>query len=200
MQFRIPCFPFDYPDSKAYASYMSKEAAVLNKAVECRPVAKRPPTVPLPPLWHCIMACVLKDDGILADLEVDDSVRPNIVLPENLSVDPKSGDAELPQANFASLQLNVPRTIQMLRQCVKEFDTKYLNLPSDMETEADKPNLTSNVTIKMTSSLCLTRVLIRAFKEGSFEDGAVICAPLPSDLPAWKIRSVSHVSFYYILS
>ncbi|KAF8658776.1 hypothetical protein HU200_059262 [Digitaria exilis] len=186
-KFRMPCFPFDYPDSKAYASYMSKEAAVLNKAVECRPVAKRPPTVPLPPLWHCIMGSVLKDDGILGDLEVDDSVQPNIVLPKNLSVT-KSGDAELSQANVASLQLNVPRTIQMLRQYVKEFDTKYLNLPSDMETEADKPNLTSNVTINMTSSLCLTRVLIRAFKEGSFEDGAVVCAPSPSDLPAWKIR------------
>ncbi|CAN6193403.1 unnamed protein product [Urochloa humidicola] len=102
-KFRMPCFPYDYPDSKAYASYMSKEAAVFDKAVECRPTAKRPPAVPVPPLWKCIMACFHKDGGILTGLEVDD--------------------------------------------------------------------------------------LMQAFKEGSFEEGAVVCAPLPSDLPAWKIRS-----------
>ncbi|TKW23068.1 hypothetical protein SEVIR_4G269200v4 [Setaria viridis] len=188
-KFRMPCFPYDYPDSKAYASYMSKEAAVFDKAVECRPAAKRPPTVPMPPLWHCIMACFHKDDGILSGLEVDDLVRANIVLPKSLSVNSKSGDVEPSQANIASLQLHVPRTIQMLRQYVKEFDRKYLSLSSGMETDADKPYLTSDDTIKMTCSVCLTRVLIRAFKEGSFEEGAVVCAPLPSDLPAWKIRS-----------
>ena len=195
MQFRMPCFPYDYPDSKAYASYMSKEAAVFDKAVECRPAAKRPPIVPVPPLWHCIMACFHKDDGILSGPEVDDLVRANIVSPEKSSVNSESGDAEPSQAKVASLQLYVPRTIQILRQYVKEFDMKYLSLSSDMITHTDKPNLTSNATIKMACSVCLTRVLIRAFKEGSFEEGAVVCAPLPSDLPAWKIRSVSHVSF-----
>ncbi|CAN6200730.1 unnamed protein product [Urochloa humidicola] len=188
-KFRMPCFPYDYPDSKAYASYMSKEAAVYDKAVECRPTAKRPPSVPVPPLWHCIMACFHKGDDILTGLEVDDLVRVNIVLPQNLSVNSNSGDAERSQANVAPLQLYVPRTIQMLRQYVKDFDMKYLSLSSHMETDADKPNLTSNVTTNMTCSICLTRVLIRAFKEGSFEEGAVVCAPLPSDLPAWKIRS-----------
>jgi len=174
---------------------MSKEAAVFDKAVECRPAAKRPPIVPVPPLWHCIMACFHKDDGILSGLEVDDLVRANIVPPKNSSVNSESGDAEPSQAKVASLQLRVPRTIQILRQDVKEFDMKYLSLSSDMITHTDKPNLTSNATIKMACSVCLTRVLIRAFKEGSFEEGAVVCAPLPSDLPAWKIRSVSHVSF-----
>ncbi|CAL5049774.1 unnamed protein product [Urochloa decumbens] len=188
-KFRMPCFPYDYPDSKAYASYMSKEAAIYDKAVECRPTAKRPPTVPVPPLWHCIMACFHKGDDILTGLEVDDLVQANIVLSQNLSVNSKSGDAERSQADVAPLQLYVPRTIQMLRQYVKEFDMKYLSLSSDMETDADKPNQTSDVTTNTTCSLCLTRVLIRAFKEGSFEEGAVVCAPLPSDLPAWKIRS-----------
>jgi ribonuclease P/MRP protein subunit POP1 len=209
-KFRMPCFPYDYPDSKAYASYMSKEAAAFDKAVECRPAAKRPPTVPVPPLWHCIMACFHNDDGILSGLEVDDLVRANIVSPKNSSVNSESGDAEPSQAKVASLQLRVPRTIQILRQYVKEFDMKYLSLSSDMVTHTEKPDLTSNVTIKMTCSVCLTRVLIRAFKEGSFEEGAVVCAPLPSDLPAWKIRSEeecvekwelqlpqSHVSSYF---
>lgn len=191
MQFRVPCFPYDYPDSKAYASHMSKEAAVFDKAVECRPAAKRPPTVLVPPLWHCIMACFHKDDGMFSG-QVNDLARANIVLPKNLSLNSNSGDVERSEANIASLQLHVPRTIQMLRQYVKEFDRKYLSFSSDIETDADKPNLTSTDTIKMTCSVI--RVLIRAFKEGSFEEGAVVCAPLPSDLPAWKIRSASHVS------
>lgn len=190
---RMPCFPYDYPDSKAYASYMSKEAAGFDKVVERRPVAKRPPRVPVPPLWHCIMTCFRKDyDGILGVLEVDDLVRANMVLPKNSSANCESGDAEPSQANVASLQLHVPRTTQMLRQYVEEFDRKYLSSSSDMKVDSDEPNLASDNTVGMTrfaSELCLTRVLIRAFKEGSFEEGAVVCVPLPADLSAWKIRS-----------
>lgn len=36
------------------------------------------------------------------------------------------------------------------------------------------------------------RVLIHAFKEGSFDEGAVVCAPDPVDLPAWASRSEEH--------
>lgn len=36
------------------------------------------------------------------------------------------------------------------------------------------------------------RVLIHAFKEGSFEEGAVVCAPALSDLPAFMSRSCAH--------
>ncbi|WVZ49698.1 hypothetical protein U9M48_001032 [Paspalum notatum var. saurae] len=189
-KFKMPCFPYDYPDSKAYALYMSKEAADHDRTDECRPASKRPPRVPMPPLWHCIRASFHKDDGILSSLKVDDLVWDNMILPENCSVNTKSGDTE------PSLQLHVLRTIQMLRQYVKEFDMKYLSSSSDMEMDAEKPKLTSNGTVKLTCSLnelCLTRVLIRAFKEGSFEEGAVICAPLPSDLSAWKSRSISYV-------
>ncbi|CAD6216564.1 unnamed protein product [Miscanthus lutarioriparius] len=191
-KFRMPCFPYDYPDSKAYASYASKEAAGFDKVAERCPVAKRPPSVPVPPLWHCIMTCFHKDDGILGVLEVDDLVRANMALPKNSSVHSKSGDAEASQANVASLQLHVPRTTQMLRQYVEDFDLKYLSSSSDMKVDSDQPNLAYNDTVKMarfSSELCLTRVLIRAFKVGSFEEGAVVCAPFPSDLSAWKIRS-----------
>ena len=109
--------------------------------------------------------------------EVDNLVQANMVLPKNLSVHSKSGDAEPSQANVASLQLHVPRTTQMLRQYVEDFDLKYLSSSSDMKVDSDQPNLAYNDTVKMarfSSELCLTRVLIRAFKEGSFEEGAVV--------------------------
>lgn len=198
MQFRMPCFPYDYPECKAYALYVSKEAADFNKVVECCPVAKRPPRLHVPPLWHCIMTCFSKDYGLLGVLEVDNLVRASMVLPKNSSIHSKSGDTEPSEPDVASLQLHVPRTIQILRQYVEEFDSKCLSSSSDMEVDSDKPNLASNGIVKMTQSmseLCLTRVMIRAFKEGSFLEGAVVCAPFPSDLSAWKIRSISCTSF-----
>ncbi|TVU23492.1 hypothetical protein EJB05_25863, partial [Eragrostis curvula] len=189
---KIPCFPYDYPDSNAYASFMAEEAVVLNKAFECRPAAKRPPRVPVPPLWHCIVASFGKGDGILRSLAVDDLVQATAVLSKDSPVNSESGGAEPWQSNvLASLQLHVPRTIQMLRQYVKEFDMKYLSSSSLLETDTDKPNLVSNGIVKTTCSLnelCLTRVLIQAFKEGSFEEGAVVCAPFLSDLSGWKTR------------
>ncbi|XP_062183018.1 ribonucleases P/MRP protein subunit POP1 isoform X2 [Phragmites australis] len=195
-KFKLPCFPYDYPDSKAYSSFMAKEAAIFDKSVECRPASKRPSRVPVPPLWHCIMACFNEGDGIVRGLQIDDLILDTMVfvLPNFSTVSSKSGEAEPSQANVAaSLPLFVPRTIRVLRQYVKEIDMKYLTSSSDTEMDTDRPNLeASNGTVKMTCSmneLCLTRVLIRAFKEGSFEEGAVVCAPCPSDLSAWKIRS-----------
>ncbi|GJN25825.1 hypothetical protein PR202_gb13705 [Eleusine coracana subsp. coracana] len=178
---------------KAYASFMAKQAAVLDKTFECRPVAKRPPRVPIPPLWHCILACYGKDGGVLRGLEADDLMHTTVVLPKVSPTNSVSGGSEPLQGKFpASLQPHVPRTIQTLRQYVKEFDMKYLSSSSGMEMAIDQPNLASNSTVKTTCSfdkLCLARVLIRSFKEGCFEEGAVVCAPFLSDLSAWKIRS-----------
>uniref|UniRef100_A0A0D9XV99 Uncharacterized protein n=1 Tax=Leersia perrieri TaxID=77586 RepID=A0A0D9XV99_9ORYZ len=187
---KMTCFPYDYPDSQAYSLCLAEEAAVFDKATSCRPSSMRPPRVPVPPLWHCIVASFRRGDGILNSLEVDDLKPVATVLSECLPVNSISGDAEsLPAPT--SFQLLVPRTIQVLRQYAKDFDAKYMN-SSDMESVADKSNLVSGGNVNMVCSinrLCLVRVLLRAFKEGSFEEGAVICAPLPPDLSAWKTRS-----------
>ncbi|PON75650.1 hypothetical protein TorRG33x02_244990 [Trema orientale] len=39
--------------------------------------------------------------------------------------------------------------------------------------------------------LCFLRVLLRAYKKGSFDEGAVICAPRPTDISLWTLSSVS---------
>jgi ribonuclease P/MRP protein subunit POP1 len=90
--------------------------------------------------------------------------------------------------------------LQTLRQYVKQLDMNSASSSSEMEIDTDQPNFVFGGTVKTTSSLnglCLVRVLIRALKEGSFEEGAVICAPLSSDLAAWKTRSVSYISFSF---
>ncbi|KAG8090420.1 hypothetical protein GUJ93_ZPchr0011g28065 [Zizania palustris] len=183
-KFKMPCFPYDYPDSKAYSLFMAKEAAAFDKAINCRPPSMRPPRVPLPPLWHCIIASFHKGDGMLNTLEADDLKHTATVLHESLPVHSNSGDAEsLPKNDVPSFQLFVPRTIQALRQ--------YLS-SCDMELITNKSNVVSCGNVETECSvnrLCMVRVLIRAFKEGSFEEGAVVCAPFPSDLSAWKTRS-----------
>uniref|UniRef100_A0A0E0HPQ2 POP1 C-terminal domain-containing protein n=1 Tax=Oryza nivara TaxID=4536 RepID=A0A0E0HPQ2_ORYNI len=115
-------------------------------------------------------------------------------LSESLPVNSNSGDAESSQIDApTSFQLLVPRTIHMLRHHVKEFHEKYLG-SSVMEAVTDKSSLVSGDNVKTGCSvnrLCLVWVLIRAFKEGSFEEGAVVCAPLPSDLSAWNRKTSS---------
>uniref|UniRef100_A0ACD6A0Q1 Uncharacterized protein n=1 Tax=Avena sativa TaxID=4498 RepID=A0ACD6A0Q1_AVESA len=190
-KFKMPCFPSDYPDSKAYSLFMTEEAAISDKAAEHRPAAKRPPRVPVPPLWHCITA-TLHEDSIARRLEVDDLKPSAMVLTECCPVNSNCGDSGSSPTAVASVQLLIPRTIQMLRQYVKELDMKSSSSSSEMEIDTDQPNLDFGGTAKTACSvngLCLVRVLIRAFKEGSFEEGAVVCAPLPSDLAAWKTRS-----------
>ncbi|KAI4998983.1 hypothetical protein ZWY2020_054847 [Hordeum vulgare] len=188
---KIPCFPYDYPDSKAYSSFMTEEAAVFDNAAEYRPAAKRPPRVPLPP-WHCIMASLNKE-GMVRCLEADDLKPSDAVLPGCFSLNSNSGDScSSPTNVVASFQLFVPRTFQMLRHYVKELDMMSLSSSSEMKIGIDEPKSASGGTVKMASpvnGLCLVRVLIRAFKEGSFEEGAVVCAPFSSDLTAWKTRS-----------
>ncbi|KAF7043085.1 hypothetical protein CFC21_052519 [Triticum aestivum] len=192
-QLKIPCFPYDYPDSKAYSSFMTKEAAVFDKAAEYRPAAKRPPRVPVPPSWHHIMASLNKEDGTVRCLEVDDLKPSDTVLPECFSLNSNCGDSgSSPTTVVASFQLFVPRTIQTLRHYVKELDMMSLSSSSEMEIDIDEPKLASGGTVKTPSpvnGLYLVRVLIRVFKEGFFEDGAVVCAPFLSDLTAWKTRS-----------
>lgn len=200
LQLKIPCFPYDYPDSKAYSSFMTEEAAVFDKAAEYRPAAKRPPRVPVPPSWHHIMASLNKEDGMVRCLEVDDLKPSDTVLPECFSLNSNCGDSGSSPTNVvASFQLFVPRTIQTLRHYVKELDMMSLSSSSEMEIDIDEPKLASGGTVKTPSpvnGLCLVRVLIRAFKEGFFEDGAVVCAPFLSDLTAWKTRYIS-VSFIF---
>ncbi|KAB8116115.1 hypothetical protein EE612_057086, partial [Oryza sativa] len=144
------------------------------------------------PLWHCIIANFRKGDGIVSTLEVDDLKSVATALSESLPVNSNSGDAESSQIDApTSFQLLVPRTIHMLRHHVKEFHEKYLG-SSVMEAVTDKSSLVSGDNVKTGCSvnrLCLVRVLIRAFKEGSFEEGAVVCAPLPSDLSAWNRKT-----------
>ncbi|KAM0858248.1 hypothetical protein ACQ4PT_047954 [Festuca glaucescens] len=191
-KFKMPCFPYDYPDCKAYSSFMTEVAAVSDKAAESLPAAKRPPRVPVPPLWHCIIASLHEEDSTVRRLEVDDSKPSAMVLTECCPVNSNCGDSGPSPTVVASVQLVVPRTLQMLRQYVKELDMKSLSSSSEMEIDTDQPNFVFGGTVKTTSSLNglrLVRVLIRAFQEGSFEEGAVVCAPLSSDLVAWKTRS-----------
>ena len=49
--------------------------------------------------------------------------------------------------------------------------------------------------------LCFVRVHLRSYKEGTFEEGAVVCAPLPSDI-SFRISRylIFHIKFHHTLA
>lgn len=148
----LPCFPYDFPDSKSYSLLMSDEATSFKSHAELCPPAVRPLNIPIPPPWHCIESTC---NGLL---EMNESSEFSVKQPCDVS---SCHQSEVLFNGF------------MVRQS-KVLRDYLISNPDRMATK---------------KGLCLVRVLVRAFKEGAFEDGAVICAPVLADLPLWKFRS-----------
>ncbi|XP_072997740.1 ribonucleases P/MRP protein subunit POP1 isoform X2 [Typha latifolia] len=171
----LPCFPHDFPDCKAYSLFMASEAAAFDRAAELRPLAFRPPRVPIPSPWDSIAASTDKGPDILRGFK---------------SLDVKSS------LTVASFQMFIPRTLKSLNQYLEDIHEKHL-LSSNMETSLSemvgnrKPDYDSGSfdMVLAGKELCLVRVLLHAHKEGVFEDGAIICAPVLADFASWKVRS-----------
>ncbi|RWW86322.1 hypothetical protein BHE74_00004920 [Ensete ventricosum] len=102
MQSGLPSFPFDFPDCKAYTSFMADEAAALDTASELRPLAVRPSRVPIPSPWNCIVSTVLKGPNILRGSLTMDAQTSSGIIPENsiLNVDSKD-EASLAECQAA---------------------------------------------------------------------------------------------------
>ena len=69
---------------------------------------------------------------------------------------------------------------------------KFPDKKSFSELMIDEAKLSRNLNgaspINSERNLCFLRVLIHAYKEGSFEEGAVVCAPHLSDISMWTSR------------
>lgn len=83
------------------------------------------------------------------------------------------------QCKVPTLDIYVPRTSEALKDCVEKIDSGDLVSAGGVEIMDDG---------REKGSVCLVRVLIRAFKEGLFEDGAAVCAPCTDDLSGWTTR------------
>ncbi|KAG1326181.1 ribonucleases P/MRP protein subunit POP1 [Cocos nucifera] len=196
----LPSFPYDFPDCKAYMSFMANEASAFDRAAELRPLAVRPVKVPVPPPWDCIMSTVRKGPCILKGFQTPDVQGSGGAAPECSLVNLASQNVEILDQATASFQGFIPRTPKILMEYLEKICVGQFPLfPSMAMVEKDLSDLidrntfnwvtTSDHQMLADKELCLVRILLHAYKEGVFEEGAVVCAPILTDLSQWTSRS-----------
>ncbi|XP_009139561.1 ribonucleases P/MRP protein subunit POP1 isoform X1 [Brassica rapa] len=159
----LPFFPSDFPDCKAYSSLTMSEAADVEEKAQRRPLAVRPFRIPIPPPWNSIHVTRC----------FKESSDQKITSGETSGVEIFRNGANL----FDGI---VARTPDSLPTFLQTFTNSAETIQED-ETKAR-----GQIHKRSDNKLCLVRVLLHAFKEGSFEEGAVVCAPSLADLSLLK--------------
>ncbi|XP_057719742.1 ribonucleases P/MRP protein subunit POP1 [Arachis stenosperma] len=177
----LPAFPSDFPDCKAYSCFMSAKAAAFDKKAELRPPSKRPMRVPILPPWGIIRSTLNRKINAVETTDV--STLEDLT---DLNSLPKKIDSE--NSLFDGI---VARTGSVLTNFLNETKGGQLSLfpyAADGDEKITKfikgeVNLNRSCQNSVISDhrLCFLRVHLRPFKKGFFEEGAVICAPHPSD-------------------
>lgn len=191
----MPYFPSEFPDTNAYSSFMATEAFLSDEKAKLRPPSMQALRVPIPPPWVSIQfACK-----------------------ETLTEDVANGHS-LTNSNNGSLLFKndnisfegfVSRTSEMLSEYLNEIHGNHLllfpKLPdkksfSELMIEEAKlrQNLNGASLMNYERKLCFLRVLLHAYKEGFFEEGAVVCAPHLSDISIWTSRYPNFFSWSLI--
>lgn len=191
----IPSFPSDFPDCKAYSCFMAAKEAACNQKAELRPASVRNLRVPILSPWGVVHTTLNK---VISTMEtLDRSARKDLTNVNSLS----NSCPNLKISNFDSdnsFEGTVARTGCMLTTLLNETKTGQLLLfpyATDGMTrmsEFIKGELTLDMVHRRSviydHKLCFVRVHLHPFKEGFFEEGAVICAPCPSDISLWTSR------------
>ncbi|CAH8306635.1 unnamed protein product [Eruca vesicaria subsp. sativa] len=176
----LPFFPSDFPDCKAYSSLKMSEAADLEEKAQRRPLAVRPSRIPIPPPWN----------SIHVTRRVKQSLDQKLKSGQTSGVEIFSNGGNL----FDGM---VARTSDSLTTFLQPFTSDNSLLLSLHNTSKPNTNLVETIQEdetktraqihkKSDNKLCLVRVLLHAFKEGSFEEGAVVCAPSLADVSLLK--------------
>lgn len=151
---------------------MSEAAESVEKA-QRRPPAVRPFRIPIPPPWNSIH--VTRSVGESSDQKLTSDGTTGVGISSYGGIVARTSDSLntflqtyasdsllLSPHNTSKLNANLMKTLQ-------EDETKAI---AQIHQSSNK--------------LCLVRVLLHAFKEGSFEDGAVVCAPTLADISLLK--------------
>lgn len=194
LQIGLPYFPLNFPDCNAYSDFMEMEAATVNHKAMLVPPSKRPPKVPIPPPWDCIYSSgkkLSKSENILADtLGTHDEKNADM---EKNSGSEKSDD-RISDCQVTTFEGFVARTSGTLNDFLSNISGNRLLFPSIPGQENCLHKFMQNKDFHKQDSVisemkcgktpCFVRVLMRAFKEGVFEQGAVVCAPFATNITA----------------
>ncbi|KAK9086285.1 hypothetical protein Syun_028679 [Stephania yunnanensis] len=193
----LPYFPFDFPDTNAYSSFMATQATASDQLAERRPLAMRPFRVPIPPPWNCIRSTY---DLRSTSIEETQAAGGQVLLAEaspgtkNCDLESSEPDSSLFKGFF------VIRTSNILRMFLNYIygNNNVLLFPNALigkKAEFFKAQehlsfgLKGATHIPFDRKLCFVRVCLYAYKDGAFEEGSVVCAPHPADIELWTSRS-----------
>ncbi|KAK4365944.1 hypothetical protein RND71_013824 [Anisodus tanguticus] len=172
----LPCFPREFPDSKAYSCFMALEEAAYDEKSELRSPHTRTWKVLVSSPWDSVRLALEGLRG--ADAKQTQSI---CSAPFDGFVARTSGVLTqfLDEINGSHLLL-FPKMLHR-KKCISKFikDERILNKDTDRIIYQ----------INRDQKLCLVRVLLHAYREGSFEQGAVVCAPQTDDIMLFTTRS-----------
>ncbi|XP_031498129.1 ribonucleases P/MRP protein subunit POP1 isoform X2 [Nymphaea colorata] len=177
---KLPSFPYDFPDCKAYADHMACEAVAFDKKVEALPPSRRLMRIPIPPPWNCIK---LPREGRL--LTQSNEVSPCLLTGVNVGLH-----------DDRAFQGFVARTSASLLGYVNDIHVDDMILYPDTATKGScaeiangtSPNWTTSgaSTSPVIQKGCFVRTVLYANKRGVFEEGASVCVPTSDDYSLWS--------------
>ncbi|KAE9618839.1 putative ribonuclease P [Lupinus albus] len=188
----LSLFPSDFPDCKAYSCFMEAKAADFNKEAELRPPSKRQLTVPILPPWDIVRNTFKKEISVVkSDVSNKEDFTNANSLP-NTSL--RTFETPKSDSENNSFDGTVARSGCMLTTFLDEAKAGQLLLFPYADRKARiskflsgelKLDQSHRSSVVYDHKLCFLRVHLHPFKEGFFEEGAVICAPFPSDISLW---------------
>ncbi|CAK9145232.1 unnamed protein product [Ilex paraguariensis] len=198
----LPYFPSDFPDCGAYSSFMEDEAAASHQKAKLRPPSMRPSKVSIPPPWDSVQFAFDEkfigagDDQMLPEKPYQQNMVSDNSLPQSGC---ENGDMVTPASHSVPFGGVVARTSSMLTDFLKDINGDHLLLFPNMAEGGKciskfmnaertvRPNGAISL-ISYGKRICFIRVLLHAYKEGVFEEGAVVCAPHFTDIKLWTSR------------
>ncbi|XP_070023847.1 ribonucleases P/MRP protein subunit POP1-like isoform X2 [Nicotiana sylvestris] len=200
----LPCFPREFPDCSAYACFMALEEAAYDKKSELRSPHTRTWKVPVPSPWDSLRLALEGLNGAAHSRVQHEQLLPNDMIRNIAMNNPylRSCKSETESSCSAPFEGFVARTCNVLAQFLDEIKASHLLLfPKVLHSKKcigkfmkDEKILNEDADgviyqINQDQKLCLVRVLLHAYREGSFEEGAVVCAPHIDDVMLWTTRS-----------
>ncbi|KAG6653180.1 hypothetical protein CIPAW_05G057800 [Carya illinoinensis] len=198
-EMELPFFPLDFPDCNAYSCFMATEDVASTKKAERCPPDVRPWKVPIPPPWDTIRLALNKRPRRVGNRETYN--EEDITNGNSLAISNSGNCASSVFVHHSNaFDGMVARTCFVLTDFLREIQGDNLLLfpqlldqkTSIFKLMKDESMLGLSLKGVAQSSydrkLCFVRVLLNAYKEGVFEEGAVVCAPQLTDVSLFISR------------
>ncbi|XP_047310597.1 ribonucleases P/MRP protein subunit POP1 isoform X2 [Impatiens glandulifera] len=173
----LPSFPLDFPDCNAYSQLMATKAVVSDEKFSLRPPAHRPLSVPPSPPWESIHFAF--DEKSIEKENAEAYNENHGSLTEGFVARTSSSLAHFLTENQESDMLLFPHGHNNERNDITKTMGEH--------EKKDSSSLFENRRMSSTKGrkMCFVRVILHAFREGVFEDGAIICAANVTDINLW---------------